>query len=242
MFRKELIQLGLSVGEAKVYACLLQQGDMSATEIAKETGLGRTNIYEYATSLKEKRLVGDYERKRKIYFRAENPQELDSLLQKQTAVARQNELLFTQLLPRLTQAFQNNCGMPSIRNLIGDSGYEKFCDEIYLKGSNQEIVIFLKNLDNYEPPHPRYRSKIQARELHTYLFACKGSDHAEFLKRDQREARTTKIFNLCSDIDVVIAENKVFLGNLAAKDFAVSVIESSAFANFFRNLLLKSVQ
>lgn len=237
MFRKELSQLGLNTGEAKLYACLLQKGDLSATEIAKETGLGRTNVYEYAAMLKSKSLLSDYERKRKTYFRAEHPSEIATIVQKQVATAKQNEILFNELFPRLEKSFQNNCGMPTMLRLIGDSGYKDFCDSIYLKGSNNEIYIYLKNLDLYEPPHPKYRSKIQNRGLHINLYACNGEDHSEFVKRDEREGRTTKIKDLCFDIDVAIAEDKVYLGNISSKKFAVSVITSLQFADMLRSLL-----
>jgi HTH-type transcriptional regulator, sugar sensing transcriptional regulator len=76
MLDKDLVKFGLNKGESKVYASLLKSGDASASEIAKKTGLGRTNIYDYANSLIRIGLVSEYEKNNKIFYRAENPDQI----------------------------------------------------------------------------------------------------------------------------------------------------------------------
>lgn len=242
MFYKELSQIGLNIGESKVYYCLLREGELSATEIAKETGLGRTNVYEYATTLNKKGLVSSFERKRKTFFKAENPNELTQLVQKQMTAAKQTENIFSNLLPRLERLYQDKSDMPSMNSLIGDAGYKEFCDALYLKGDNTEVYIYLRNLNDFEPAHPLYRNKIQSRGLHINLFACKGDEYAEFAKRDERENRTTILKDLNFDIDLAIAEDKVYIGSFSSEKFAVSVIRNLAFASLLINLLRSVVK
>ncbi|KXK08067.1 MAG: Sugar-specific transcriptional regulator TrmB [candidate division WS6 bacterium OLB21] len=68
MFIKELVDLGLNKGEAEVYSSLLQFGEASASEIAKRTNIGRTNVYEYANSLIKRGLISQFEQKTEYSF------------------------------------------------------------------------------------------------------------------------------------------------------------------------------
>jgi HTH-type transcriptional regulator, sugar sensing transcriptional regulator len=52
-----LEQIGLTKREALVYLCLLTGGPFSPTDIAKETGLKRPNIYDVIKSLESKGLI-----------------------------------------------------------------------------------------------------------------------------------------------------------------------------------------
>ena len=49
-----LIDFGLTRQEASVYAALLNHGDMTGYEVAKDTGISRSNIYAALTALTEK--------------------------------------------------------------------------------------------------------------------------------------------------------------------------------------------
>lgn len=52
-----LDQLGLSNGEIQVYTCLLQNGPLSPTDIARKTALKRPNIYDVVKDLEKNGLV-----------------------------------------------------------------------------------------------------------------------------------------------------------------------------------------
>jgi HTH-type transcriptional regulator, sugar sensing transcriptional regulator len=53
----KLVQVGLTDSEARVYFNLLKKEQFTATEIAKVSNIGRTQVYEILTSLVEKHMV-----------------------------------------------------------------------------------------------------------------------------------------------------------------------------------------
>lgn len=52
-FIEKLLLFGLSRQEATVYLCLLKQGEMTGYEVAKQTGISRSNVYNALASLVE---------------------------------------------------------------------------------------------------------------------------------------------------------------------------------------------
>ncbi len=236
MFIKELKNLGLNSGEAKVYSFLLTKGDSPVSEIVKATSLGRTNIYEYAESLKKLALLSSYEKQKKIVYHAESPQELKELIQNKVMAAQQLERSLADLLPKLEVEYLRNSGMPFLKYFFGDSGFREINNMLYQQGSERELFILLSDLDTYEPPEPRYRSIMQARQLFIYLMANKGKSFLEMQKRDARENRKTVLVELEFGQDLAITENKIIFGNFNRRSFSVSVLSSYALAELFKNI------
>lgn len=69
-----LTDLGLSDSEAKVYLASLELGPTSVQKIAKKADYSRTATYDIIDSLKEHGLMSTYEKGKKRYFAAEDPE------------------------------------------------------------------------------------------------------------------------------------------------------------------------
>jgi CheY-like chemotaxis protein/predicted transcriptional regulator len=79
-----LPEYGLTEVQAKVYYHLLKLGRTSATRVAKELGVHRSEVYRVLRELAEKGIVTEHEGKRPILFTPTPPEEtLDILLQQQ---------------------------------------------------------------------------------------------------------------------------------------------------------------
>lgn len=78
---KELIELGLSTNESKVYLSLLKVGKMGAGGISKFSGVSYSRIYEVLDSLEQKGLVKIIPEKTKKFIPA-NPKELLDIIKK----------------------------------------------------------------------------------------------------------------------------------------------------------------
>ena len=53
-FTEDLTEYGLTRQEATIYACLLCQGSMTGYEIAKDTGISKSNVYTAVKELVQK--------------------------------------------------------------------------------------------------------------------------------------------------------------------------------------------
>ncbi len=70
---QELIKLGFSPAEAKVYLVILEEKEVSAGVVIKKTGIHRMTVYETLRSLVKKGNIGQVKRKGKLVFRILDP-------------------------------------------------------------------------------------------------------------------------------------------------------------------------
>lgn len=73
-FVKLFMDLGLSSTETRVYLSSLKLGPTSVQAIAKHAGLSRTATYDVVSSLQERGLLSTFERGKKKFFAAEDPE------------------------------------------------------------------------------------------------------------------------------------------------------------------------
>jgi HTH-type transcriptional regulator, sugar sensing transcriptional regulator len=73
-FGKLFVDLGLSPSETNVYLASLKLGPTSILEIAKRAKLSRTATYDVVASLLERGLMSTFERGKKKFFSAEDPE------------------------------------------------------------------------------------------------------------------------------------------------------------------------
>lgn len=229
MFTKELIDLGLNKGEAEVYASLLQFGEASASEIAKKTNIGRTNVYEYANSLLKRGLVGQFEKSNKIFYRAEDPHMLRDLLDQRKREVRELETTIGDVLPKMDSYYNRNSNRPQTSFYHGKSGYKEIMSRIYLDSAASYLYVLVPDLDMYEPAEPKMRNALLRRQVFTTLVANKGDSINEFTKRDQRELRKTVLLpktKLTIKSDMILFDDMILYGNTSKSSFAVNVIRS----------------
>lgn len=96
-----LQKLGFSDKMSNVYVGLLRLGPSSVREVAENTGINRGTVHELLKNLREKDLVGFYEKDSKQYFVAEDPGRLNVLLSKQVEDLQEVKKDIDQLVPEL---------------------------------------------------------------------------------------------------------------------------------------------
>ena len=233
MFINELKKLGLSTAEAKVYSSLIKDGDASATQLSKRTSLGRTNVYEYASSLENHGLISQYEKNSKMYYRVEDPSLLKDMANEKLRLAKELNASLAAIYPNLEDMFNVNSSRPIIRFYTGERGYREVMEMFYFDNNDTEINIFVEDLDNYSLPEPKYRSSSQRNGLFTKLYTNSGEIFAEYAKRDEKEHRKTlllspTVFPIKSNM--IVSDDKVCFGEIEKKNFKVTLIKNLDFA------------
>ena len=122
-----LKKAGLSEAQASVYNCLLKNGAMTPTELAKNTGQSRENCYMIAKKLIELNLIEQTNDKKSTY-RVLNPTSLETLAEKRRKIVAKNEKYIKDNLSSLLDIFYANNEMPGARTLEGIEGIK----EVYL--------------------------------------------------------------------------------------------------------------
>src|SRR3989338_9197985 len=70
---KELINLGLTPEESKVYLAILELGGGFVSSIARRANVNRSSCYHTMESLVKKGLVSSYQKGKVLHFTAEDP-------------------------------------------------------------------------------------------------------------------------------------------------------------------------
>lgn len=127
--KQQLQQIGLSKSESLLYLYLLEHGLSTPPQIAKGTGMARTNCYNVLQSLKNQELIAEQRAgKRKAYL-AKDPESLFYRVQ-------ERKVAIEELLPDLRSLYARHKNKPVIRFF---EGFESVKEVYRMCYSTQEV-------------------------------------------------------------------------------------------------------
>ena len=144
--KDRLTRLSFTEKESKVFFALLSGEQMSASEVAKEAGIRRTDVYDILKTFVKKSYINEIETSSVLKFRIIDPKIVSEKIQNDTRInankiINQTQNLFTDLLPlyktkKLEKSKEENIEL--IR------GYNRFRHIRYMElieSSNEEILM-----------------------------------------------------------------------------------------------------
>lgn len=127
----ELINLGLSDKEARVYLASLELGPSSVAQIATEAEVNRATTYVILESLSQLGLVGKFDEDKKTYYAASGPETLESIFEVQKKEIDERRKLFNKVLPQLRLIDNQKSGKPIVKFYEGQDGTVSSNTELY---------------------------------------------------------------------------------------------------------------
>lgn len=117
-----LQQLGLSDKEILVYMTLLSGGPSSVRKLAKETGTNRGSVYDTLKTLQKLGLVGVYQKHKKQFFLAEDPEKLMDVVEHRERSISSLRRGVSELLPELKSLYVHGGMKPVVKYYEGAKG------------------------------------------------------------------------------------------------------------------------
>ncbi len=234
-----LQQLGINQSEALVYEILLELGPKTASDLVAPSGLGRGNVYNTLTTLKDKGLVIE-ETGKKTLFKALDPEHLRILAKNKLHVAQElmNQLEAT--LPALKSQYSLITKRPTFRVFEGIEGIKeayKFMigvgDTIYsLVGLGDSPPELSNWFNSYYIPK-RVKRAISVKGI--VSSDMKGRQLIERQESELREAVTInkETFPFSGDMSVV-GNNVIFIDH---KNGIATITESEPLAKTLRSTI-----
>jgi sugar-specific transcriptional regulator TrmB len=141
-------ELGLSNKEARVYVACLKLGPSPVQRIADQSGIKRVTTYVILESLVGLGLVSQNIKGKKTYFVAEEPSNLERLLEKREQELKEQKHSFDQILPQLLSLKTVPKEMPEVKFYDSSNGVRSLFADFFegYRGSARDIYIF-SNLD-----------------------------------------------------------------------------------------------
>ena len=133
----DLINLGLSEKEAKVYLASLELGSSSVAQIAKESKVNRATTYVILEALAKMGLVGKIEEDKKTFYAASHPESLERIFEIQLKDINERRKSLEKILPDLRLVDNKKSGKPIIKFYEGREGSITSNYEIYSQKIDQ---------------------------------------------------------------------------------------------------------
>jgi len=221
---KELVALGLSENEAKVYVAMLSLGKTTVLAIARKSGLKRTTVYAVLDALKEYGLAGINIKGLKKKFFAEHPDQLVRLL-----TERKTKL--EGIMPDLLSLYTLKGNTGNISYYEGLEAMKGIYDDILRKLRAGDDYMVIANEEKWFAQDPEYLMSFMQRRIVKkpnarllYMDSPIAREHQEFAMRAGQQARflpaDTKI-----DVDIILTDFKLVLLELTNPPRAI-VIEN----------------
>lgn len=138
----KLSKTGLSKKESTVYAFLLECDGAFPSLIAKNTKLNRTTVYKILTGLSVKGLVTEYEKRKKLFYRAEHPKHLARYAKSQIVLATRAGDHLEKILPFLEGLYKSSPDKPVIRFFEGIDGIREVYSDHIQTQKKYEMLAF----------------------------------------------------------------------------------------------------
>jgi sugar-specific transcriptional regulator TrmB len=226
-----LQNLGLNDKETSIYLALLELGSGTVQEVAKKSGVKRTNIYNFIGPLKEKGIVNEVVEDEKIILIPENP---NTLLKR----AEKNYQEIKIALPELMGIFNTPGHKPKVRFYEGIDGmkhaYQDILDTgepVYGFSDYEKMFQALEQEWLWDFPPQR-----KAKKIFFYSITKDGPKAKEIKTKDKehwRETRLTKDLQL--DTEINIYGNKVSIHSFR-KPYSAVIIENRAIAMSMKSI------
>ncbi len=138
---KELENIGLTKGEAKVYLALIELGSTTVGPLVKKSYVAYSNIYEILNRLIEKGLVSYIVKSRTKYFQAASPQCFSDYFKKKEQDLKLQKEDFSKILPRLLN-IQTSTSNESVEVFIGLKGLKTAYEKLFSGLEKNEENLF----------------------------------------------------------------------------------------------------
>ncbi|HIQ57073.1 TPA: hypothetical protein EYG84_00110 [Candidatus Gracilibacteria bacterium] len=237
----ELLKLGLTSEESRVYLATLEIGGGPVTNIAKKAGIHRVSCYHTIEKLEKKKLLSQYIKNKTKYFSAESPETFKTQAQEKVNIA-------TTLIPQLL-LLQNTSGFkPKIHFFEGEDGVIKVFEKSLEISDNQEILQF-SNLNSFCEQFPKlfqksfttkFKKNIKTRilspntgdpflQINTLLNTENKNSSQKFIP-ELLEVLLVNSDQFFFENEILIFENSVAIASVEKGEMLGLIVESKSFA------------
>lgn len=190
-------ELGLSNKEARVYVACLKTGPSAVQRISDQAGIKRVTTYVILESLIGLGLISQSIKGKKTYFIAEDPTNLNRLLEKREQELTEQKTNFEQILPELSALKSVPKDSPNVKFYDSSDGIRNLYDSLFTPHKSSSKVVyeitnvdqinhFFNDLGTGHPNPTRLHSGIHDVFLYT---SERGAIYKDTDKESDRESR-----------------------------------------------------
>lgn len=235
----DLSAAGLSPTLAKAYSELVTHRSVAPAPFSVAIGETRTNTYKLLDELVALGLAEKYEAKKKLRYRAQNPQRLMQLAQERREALHHQEKVMQQHVMDLTREFNQVSEQPGVRFYQGKSSMRRVYTEMLETGADLYLIRSPHDVNFFDKD--MFQDLLKARTtqgINTYALTpdVDSANHNPALDRANNMFRTwLPEHDYTAPVEWNIAGNKVAIVSYGKEAFA-TILESQQIADSLRQL------
>jgi sugar-specific transcriptional regulator TrmB len=215
----DLKKLGLSDKEAAVYLAALGLGPSTVLQIARKSKVARATTYLVLEALQGYGLVSEYREGDKTFFVAEDPHNLDRIIDQQEIEVKQRREKIGDLVPKLAVFMRTADDRPTVRYYEGREGLKTIRQEMTKRTKSGEEWYNLTSLDNLKKffaeeidYSPRKAKRIKQKTIFTTTSAMLKQKTLQESGKKLNQSKYVASDKLSSDVGLTIMEDTVAIG------------------------------
>lgn len=227
-----LKKVGLTGKEAVVYESLLKTGETGVRALTRSTPYRRGDIYNILYSLRDKGIVQQTIKGKKINFRPNDPVLIENYLQSEQDRLREAKQLIGSITPALEEMFKLTTERPIVRVYEGESGIKELYRDTLKETKTIHAFLNLSEADwgiyrwlREEYVKKRKSTGIRAKVV---ISAGEGDKKArEYIASDESELRETRVVSydqFPAYLEIQVYGNKVSFANYKKGEALVGVV------------------
>jgi sugar-specific transcriptional regulator TrmB len=229
---EKLRKAGLNKNEVSVYLYLLEQGNATPPQVAKSTGIQRTNVYHLLRSLKERGLVEEHMHGKRKAYAATDPFAIVSFLERQKSAVES-------ALPDLRALYKATKNKPVVKFYEGYEQIKRLTFDM-IKAAEEKMYFIgstgkLYDLSPEDFPEFEHEIVEQKKFLYDMVTAESAEKTVAETKERMRAYYTAyKLPQRYEDIptSVIIGGNSVALISFEEPIFGTSLTHANLAATF----------
>lgn len=234
----QLIKLGLTHKEAKVYLTLLETNEATAQTLSKKSELNRSTVYVILDGLAQKGLASSIEKNGIKMFQAAPPEQILLFLQEKSKQYHDLMRYAHQLLPELKAMFKGVGVKPRVQFFDGENGLKAVYEETLTSTETIRAFASIDDMHNTLPDYfPEYYYRRAGRGIHIRAIFPDTETTRERIKFNQQESRVAVLVpseQYAFTPEINIYDNKLIFMSLREK-FAL-VIQSAEIADAMKKI------
>jgi len=241
---RELINLGLSPSEAKVYLAILRLGQASVTKISEQANVKRPTTYLALEDLMRQGLVSEVRKGKIMTFKVESPNRLSRLTRKMRRKVITAELGLEEVLPNLKALQKRILTVPQVIFHEGKIGVRHVLEDLtastetwYFFGSSEEIIKKMSSQELDELLSETGFLREQAGRPKACIITDKGIFSLKPFQNKKIEVREIKVLTqpIKNTAAFCVYGNRVGIFSVSESPFG-AIIESEETADLVRTM------
>lgn len=182
MEKQQLISLGLTDGEAKVYLSLLKLGSSTVGPIVKEANVAYSNVYDILDRLLGKGLISFIIKEKTKHFQATPPSKLYEYLEKKESELEKEKLILKKIIPEL-EKLQNSKEKQEAEIFLGYNGIKTAYDRMIESDKYKEEDWLFFYIEEKGTTHSKEAEGFYTRIYNKFKYIkAKGIANIEYKK------------------------------------------------------------